>query len=80
MMMDMQNTYATVFGVFFFSRPKTLFYILLALARGDRKRAMRRLHAGILVKNHHFSTFRSGIFIGLAVPALAAGLYHSMYP
>jgi hypothetical protein len=40
---------------------------------------MRRLHAGILVKNHHFSTFRSGIFIGIALPALVAGLYHSLY-
>lgn len=36
---------------------------------------MARLRAGSSVKSHHFSVFKSGAFIGLALPALVAGLY-----
>lgn len=43
--------------------------------RGDKKRAMARLRAGSSVKSHHFSVFKSGAFMGLALPALVAGLY-----
>ena len=43
-------------------------------AGGDKKRAMRRLRAGNMHKNHHFSAFRTGIMLGLAVPALMDGL------
>jgi hypothetical protein len=38
---------------------------------------MRRLHAGILVKSHHYSTFRSGVLIGLSLPAFVIGVYQS---
>lgn len=57
----------------------SLYLFRFRVARGDRKTAMRRLHAGALAKNHHFSTFRSGLFVGLALPALVTGLYHSIY-
>lgn len=49
----------------------------ISFAQGDKKRATMRLRGGTRVKSHHFNTFRSGIFLGLAVPALASGLFHS---
>jgi hypothetical protein len=36
---------------------------------------MARLRAGSYVKSHHFSAFKSGLFLGLALPALVSGLY-----
>lgn len=41
------------------------------------KKAMNRLRGGARSKTHHFSTFRSGILIGVAIPALASGIYNS---
>ncbi|KAM5537632.1 hypothetical protein V8D89_008710 [Ganoderma adspersum] len=46
-------------------------------ARGDKKRARARLRGGAKLTTHHFSTFRTGMALGLGVPALAAGLYQS---
>ncbi|CDO74587.1 hypothetical protein BN946_scf184583.g14 [Trametes cinnabarina] len=46
-------------------------------ARGDKKKALARLRGGTKHTSHHFSTFRTGMFIGLAIPALADGLYRS---
>ncbi|TBU59442.1 hypothetical protein BD310DRAFT_788481, partial [Dichomitus squalens] len=37
-------------------------------ARGDKKRAMARLRGGSQHTSHHFSTFRTGVALGLAVP------------
>lgn len=47
------------------------------IARGDKKKALARLRGGAKHTSHHFSTFRTGMFLGLAVPALADGLYRS---
>ncbi|KAG8807091.1 hypothetical protein FRC17_004659 [Serendipita sp. 399] len=44
---------------------------------GDRKKARSRLRAHFTQKSHHYSTFRTGLMIGLSVPALAAGIYQS---
>ncbi|KAL0960089.1 hypothetical protein HGRIS_011733 [Hohenbuehelia grisea] len=49
----------------------------LRFERGDKKKAMTRLRAGKFHKSHHFSTFRSGMLLGLAVPAFVSGLYQS---
>lgn len=38
---------------------------------------MGRLRGGARTKTHHFSTFRSGLLIGVGLPALAAGIYQS---
>ncbi|KAF5356935.1 hypothetical protein D9756_006619 [Leucocoprinus leucothites] len=46
-------------------------------SRGNSKKAMDRLRGGFRSKTHHFSTLRSGILIGVAIPALASGLYYS---
>lgn len=46
-------------------------------ARGDKKRARARLRGGAKLTTHHFSTFRTGMALGLGVPALAAGVYQS---
>ncbi|KZO99599.1 hypothetical protein CALVIDRAFT_534007 [Calocera viscosa TUFC12733] len=43
-------------------------------AKGDRKRARDRLRADVSPHTHHFSTFRAGVFIGLAVPAIVLGV------
>ncbi|KAN0084540.1 EXS family domain containing protein [Tylopilus felleus] len=40
---------------------------------GDRKKALDRLRVGPFVKTHHFSTFRSGAWLGLALPAIVGG-------
>ena len=37
------------------------------------------LRAGARVKSHHFSTWRSGMFLGLALPVLVSGLYLSEF-
>ncbi|KAL4079440.1 EXS family protein/ERD1/XPR1/SYG1 family protein [Scleroderma citrinum] len=44
-------------------------------ARGDRRIAMKRLRLDASAKSHHFSAFRSGIYLGIALTALAAGIY-----
>ncbi|KAF8483139.1 hypothetical protein JB92DRAFT_3032620 [Gautieria morchelliformis] len=44
---------------------------------GDRKKARRRLKSPVLHKSHHFSTFCSGIYIGLAIPVLVSAAYSS---
>ncbi|CAE6469773.1 unnamed protein product [Rhizoctonia solani] len=46
--------------------------------RGDEKKARIRLRATARQSTHHFSTFRSGMLIGLALPALAMGGYYSL--
>ncbi|PPQ86656.1 hypothetical protein CVT25_006840 [Psilocybe cyanescens] len=45
-----------------------------AFVRGNKKMATKRLRAGNSSKSHHFSTFRSGAYIGIALPALIEGL------
>ena len=42
-------------------------------AKGDRKRALFRLRSAPSFKTHHFSTFRTGLALGLAVTALIDG-------
>ncbi|KAJ1311454.1 hypothetical protein OPQ81_009943 [Rhizoctonia solani] len=46
--------------------------------KGDEKKARTRLRATVRQSTHHFSTFRSGMLIGLALPALAMGIYYSL--
>jgi len=48
--------------------------------RGDKKRAMARLRGGVRANSHHLSTFRSGLLLGLAIPALAEGICLSFQP
>ncbi|KAG8875061.1 hypothetical protein FRB97_005453 [Tulasnella sp. 331] len=43
---------------------------------GDKKKARDRLKMLGLNKTHHWSTFRSGIHLGLAIPALVVGIYN----
>lgn len=45
--------------------------------KGNKKKAMQRLRSGNKTKTHHFSTFRSGLLLGLAIPALVAGLVNA---
>ena len=47
----------------------------ISLEGGDRKKARSRLRASFKQRSHHYSTFRTGIFIGLSIPALIAGIY-----
>jgi hypothetical protein len=52
---------------------------MIQLARGDKRSAMKRLRAGAYSRSHHLSTFRSGLLLGISLPALVAGLYQSAY-
>lgn len=45
-----------------------------AFARGDKKRANKRLRTGGSTRTHHFSAFRAGVYLGLGIPALSQGL------
>jgi hypothetical protein len=40
---------------------------------------MTRLRAASQLRSHHLSTFRSGLGLGLAVPALVSGVYQSKF-
>ncbi|CAE6448441.1 unnamed protein product [Rhizoctonia solani] len=44
-------------------------------AQGDQKKARGRLRASPRKISHHYSTFRSGTWIGLSIPALGMALY-----
>ncbi|KAF8760865.1 EXS family [Rhizoctonia solani] len=44
-------------------------------AQGDEKKARGRLRASPRTSTHHYSTFRSGTWIGLSIPALGMALY-----
>jgi len=43
-------------------------------SKGDRKRALVRLRTASSFKTHHFSTFRTGLALGLAFPAVIDGI------
>ncbi|KAG9123684.1 hypothetical protein FRC07_014276 [Ceratobasidium sp. 392] len=45
--------------------------------KGDEKKARARLRATSRQTTHHFSTFRSGMLLGLSIPALAMGIYYA---
>lgn len=74
-MTEMQNRYAQTFCTFFPIKSQAI--LIELLVRGDSKKAMNRLRGGIHTKTHHFSTFRSGILIGAAIPAFSSGIYYS---
>lgn len=42
--------------------------------RGDKKKAINHLRIGATQKSHHFSTFRTGLWLGLSIPATVTGL------
>ena len=76
---EMESMFAARFGALFSSILGRYSYCARILARGDKKRAMQRLRSGGNYTSHHFSTFRTGMALGLAVPALADGIYQSTY-
>lgn len=47
---------------------------------GDHKKAKSRLRASFKPSSHHPSTFRTGIFIGLSLPAIIFGIYRARQP
>ncbi|EAU89280.2 EXS family protein/ERD1/XPR1/SYG1 family protein [Coprinopsis cinerea okayama7 len=49
----------------------------ISFFHGNKKKAMKRLRGGTRVKSHHFSTYRSGFLMGLAIPAVVSGLFHA---
>lgn len=48
-----------------------------SFVQGNKKKAMKRLRGGARMKSHHFSTWRSGLLLGLAVPAIVSGFCHA---
>ncbi|KAF8430870.1 EXS family-domain-containing protein, partial [Boletus edulis BED1] len=50
-------------------------HFAMRFERGDRKKARGNLRVGPSSKTHHFSTFRSGLWLGLAIPAIGGGSY-----
>jgi len=48
--------------------------------RGDKKKAANRLRVVNGLRSHHFSAFRGGFMLGLAVPAFISGMYQGMTP
>jgi hypothetical protein len=41
--------------------------------RGDKKKAITHLRVGATQKSHHFSTFRTGMWLGSSIPAMIIG-------
>jgi hypothetical protein len=59
-----------------------IFYVLMVFnipARGDGKKACKRLRARPTFKSHHLNTFRSGLLFGFAIFALIDGLLKGQY-
>ena len=56
------------------------FVRILNAEHGDKKKAMNKLRISPTHTGHYASVFRSGLFLGLAVPALASGLYEGSTP
>ncbi|KAH6918027.1 SPX domain-containing protein, partial [Coprinopsis sp. MPI-PUGE-AT-0042] len=48
-----------------------------SFVHGNQKKAMKRLRGGTRIKSHHFSTWRSGLLLGLAIPAIISGFFHA---
>ena len=78
---EMEEIYTAVFG-----RPMKfsahIFIVLIVFnipARGDGKKACKRLRAKATFKSHHFNTFRSGLLFGFAIFALIDGLLKGQY-
>jgi hypothetical protein len=46
----------------------------------DKKKAMTRLRTVTTPQTHHLITFRVGLYLGIAVPALIDGLYKGQHP
>lgn len=83
MMSDMEQMYAAAFGASFFNYLLVSLrdtHLTLWLVRGDKKTATKRLRAGNSLKSHHFSAFRAGVLVGIAIPALVEGLVKGTPP
>lgn len=64
---DLQSQTETMFGTSF--------------EKGSRKKAIQRLRfMGAAATTHHFSVWRAGIFLGLAIPPFIDGLVKGMVP
>lgn len=77
MIKETEHLFAMRFGMFS-SRPSDLYVAdthASYLERGDKKRAKHHLRVGPPSKTHYFRTFRSGLWLGLALPAIAGGSY-----
>ena len=78
---EMEEIYTAVFGRFM-TFSAHIFYVLMVFdipARGDGKKACKRLRAKAIFKTHHFNTFRSGLLFGFAIFALIDGLLKGQY-
>lgn len=53
--------------------------VLNMAVRGDKIKALKQLRPSPSFKSHHFSTFRSGLLLGFAIPALIDGLMKGQY-
>ncbi len=79
MLSEMEKLYASHFSTCF------QIYLIVRIrswyptARGDNKLAKARLRGAEQHKTHHFSTFRTGILLGLALPAFVDAIYLSTY-
>lgn len=54
-------------------------YMDHVLERGNRKKAISHLRVKPLSKTYHFIILRSGLWFGLALPAIAGGFYLCMF-
>jgi hypothetical protein len=70
---EMEDLFTTRFGETIFEDDVCLL-IMSHTAKGDRKNALVYLRAVSSHKTHHSSTFRAGLALGLAFPALIDGI------
>ena len=76
---DTEDMYTAHFSERRFSDLRTIRLTRGDIARGDKKRALGHLRAGWNQETQYSAMFRSGVYLGLAVPALVSGLYESKH-
>lgn len=77
MLRETEHTFAVRFGMFPYVYD-SLFFNYTYTERGNRKKAINHLRVRPASKAHHFTAFRSGLWLGLGILATAGGCYLCM--
>ena len=76
-MHNVENIFTSSFGTVMHINFWISFKRALSLEHGDHKKARQQLKSPFLHTSHHFSTFRSGMYMGVAIPAFVSAIYCS---
>lgn len=77
MIKDVEALYAEHYSRFNSNYSSSTLNSSQLLADNDKKRARERLRGAIRHDTQHSRTFRSGVYVGLGIPALVHAIYLS---